>query len=264
MEGTTKDVDERVAVVTGGARGIGAATVEALAGVGFRVVSFDLAPADLHARDDSGRGEPGSVRHVNIDVADTTAVADAFDELDQLEGRCDVLVNNAGIQRVAPTEEMSPDTWDEVVGVHLRGAFLCSRAAIPRMRRNGGGAIVSVASVAAFQGLPGRGPYSAAKAGLLGLTRSMAVELAGAGIRVNAVAPGFTRTPLVDQALEDGSLTEDWMTARVPIGRLADPGEIAATIAFLSGPAASYITGQCIVVDGGWSVQGVPDRPDWL
>ncbi|CAN5568457.1 hypothetical protein BH20CHL6_BH20CHL6_10170 [soil metagenome] len=175
-----------------------------------------------------------------------------------------MLVNNAGIQRVGLTDQLDPDLWRAVVGTHLDGSFLCSAAAIPMLRRQAGGAIVTISSVAAFVGLPGRAAYSSAKAGMLALTRVMAVELAELGIRVNAVAPGFTRTGLVEQALRDGSLQEDWMVAQVPMRRLATPREIAGVVRFLASEEASYITGQCLVVDGGWTVQGITARPDWL
>ena len=127
-----------------------------------------------------------------------------------------------------------------------------------------GGAIVSIASTAAFVGLPGRGAYCAAKAGILGLTRALATEVATARIRVNAVAPGFTRTRFIEQGLADGSLQEDWMVNRVPMHRLARTEEIAEAVRFLAGDEASYMTGQAMVVDGGWTVQGIPDAPDWL
>jgi NAD(P)-dependent dehydrogenase (short-subunit alcohol dehydrogenase family) len=156
------------------------------------------------------------------------------------------------------------ETWQAVIDTNLTGAFLCAAAVIPIMRRQGSGSIVQIASTAAFVGLPGRGPYSAAKAGMLGLTRELAVELAPAGIRVNAVAPGFTRTGLVEQAIQDGSLNEQWMLERVPMGRLAQPDEIARVVRFLASDDASYITGQCVIVDGGWTVQGIQAAPDWL
>jgi 3-oxoacyl-[acyl-carrier protein] reductase len=132
------------------------------------------------------------------------------------------------------------------------------------MPRDGGSSIVHIASTAAQVGLPGRGPYSAAKAGLLALTRVMAVELASVGIRVNAVGPGFTRTGLVDQAIRDGSLNEPWMLERVPMGRLAEPLEIARVVRFLASDEASYVTGQVVFVDGGWIAQGIGKAPNWL
>ncbi len=249
------EFDGRVAIVTGGSRGIGGAIADEMVRRGAAVASFDIA-APAEGRD--------GVLDLEVDVADADAVGDATAEVVTRLDRIDVLFNNAGIQRAAPTHLMDPEVWDLVIGVHLRGMFLCSAAAIPEMRRVGGGAIVSTSSAAGIVGIPGRAPYSAAKAAILGLTRSLAVEVAPHNIRVNAVAPGFTRTPLVQQALDDGSLTEDWMLLEVPLDRLADAAEIARPAVFLASEEASYITGQCIVVDGGWTVQGVSDRPDWL
>ena len=249
------EFDGKVAIVTGGSRGIGGAIADEMVRRGAEVASFDVAvPEEARA----------GIVDLEVDVADADAVREATAEVAARLGRVDVLFNNAGIQRAAPTHLMDPEVWDLVVGIHLRGMFLCSAAAIPEMRKVGGGAIVSTSSAAGFVGIPGRAPYSAAKAGILGLTRSLAVEVAPHDIRVNAVAPGFTRTPLVQQALDDGSLTEDWMRLEVPMDRLAEAPEIARPAVFLASEAASYITGQCIVVDGGWTVQGVSDRPDWL
>jgi NAD(P)-dependent dehydrogenase (short-subunit alcohol dehydrogenase family) len=246
---------DRVVVVTGGARGIGAAICRAFAEQDGRVVSLDLLePAEPLA----------GVRYAQANIAEPQSVRDAFAAIAAREGRVDALVNNAGIQRVGLIGELSYEHWAAVIGTNLTGAFLCDSEAVPMMRRQGRGAIVHVASVAAFVGLPGRAPYTAAKAGLLGLTRVMAVELAPIGIRVNAVAPGFTRTGLVDQALRDGSLREEWMTDRVPMGRLATPEEIAQAVRFLAGDEAAFITGQVLTVDGGWSVQGIGAAPGWL
>ena len=249
------EFEGKVAIVTGGSRGIGAAIADEMVRRGATVASFDIATPS-----ESREG----VVDLEVDVADADAVREATAEVVARLGRVDVLFNNAGIQRAAPTHTMDPEIWDLVVGIHLRGMFLCCAAAIPEMRRVGGGAIVSISSAAGYVGIPGRAPYSAAKAGILGLTRSLAVEVAPHNIRVNAIAPGFTRTPLVQQALDDGSLTEDWMRLEVPMDRLAGAAEIARPAVFLAGEDASYITGQCIVVDGGWTIQGVSDRPDWL
>lgn len=238
-------------VVTGGACGIGDAIVRAFRERGATVVSLDLLEPE----------EPREgVRYLRADVSDPESVRAAFAGLE----RVDVLVNNAGIQRVGLTGELPVESWEAVIATNLTGAFLCDSSAVPLMRRLGSGAIVHIASTAAFVGLPGRGPYSAAKAGLLALTRAMAVELAPAGIRVNAVAPGFTRTGLVDQALRDGSLQESWMVERVPMGRLAVPEEIARVVRFLASDEASYVTGQVIVADGGWTIQGIGAAPGWL
>ena len=249
------DFEGKVAIVTGGSRGIGGAIADEMVRRGATVASFDIA-APSESRE--------SILDLAVDVADADAVREATAEVVARLGRLDVLFNNAGIQRAAPTHMMDPEVWDLVVGVHLRGMFLCSAAAIPEMRKVGGGAIVSISSAAGFVGIPGRAPYSAAKAGILGLTRSLAVEVAPHNIRVNAIAPGFTRTPLVQQAIDDGSLTEDWMLLEIPLDRLAEAAEIARPAVFLASEDASYITGQCIIVDGGWTIQGVSERPDWL
>ena len=151
-----------------------------------------------------------------------------------------------------------------MIDTHLIGAFHCSSLAIRSMRGRGGGSIVSIASVAGLIALPGRGPYSAAKAALMSLSRVMAVEVAELGIRVNAVAPGTTRTAIVQQGIDDGSIRMEPMLAEIPLGRMATPEEIAGTVLFLASDDAGYITGQTIVVDGGWSILGLHDRPDWL
>jgi 3-oxoacyl-[acyl-carrier protein] reductase len=246
----------RVAVVTGGARGIGDAIVRAFRAAEAHVVVLDkLEPRE--PRD--------GVRYATADVAEPASVAAAFGSIDAAEGRVDVLVNNAGIQRPGLVGQISFEDWAAVIGTHLTGMFLCSSQAVPRMIEQGsGGTIVSIASTAGLVGLPGRGPYCAAKAGIMSLTRVLALEGGPVGIRANAVAPGYTRTELIQQALDDGSQREEWMLERVPLKRLADPDEIARVVRFLASDAASYVTGQTIVADGGWTIQGISAAPDWL
>jgi len=250
------DLTGRVAVVTGGARGIGDAIIARLVADGARAFALDKAEAE----------EPrAGVTYLAADVTDEASVAAAFSTVEAAAGRIDILVNNAGIQRVGLVGQVSFADFSAVLATHLHGAFLCASQAVPRMVKAGaGGSIISIASTAAFVGLPGRGAYCAAKAGILGLTRALSLEVAGARIRVNAVAPGFTRTKFIDQALADGSLEEGWMLARVPMHRLAATTEIAAAVRFLAGDDSSYMTGQTMVVDGGWTVQGIPDAPGWL
>lgn len=239
----------RVVVVTGAANGIGAAVARVFSDAGDQVVGFDRAAAEMPLE---------GVRYVSVDVGDSASVAAGFADLD----RVDVLVNNAGIQRVGLVGRQPLQEWEAVIATNLNGPYYCSAQAVPRMPQ--GGAIVSIASTAAFVGMPGRGAYSTAKAGILGLTRVMAVELAPRGVRVNAVCPGFTRTAFVQQGIDDGSLDLDWMMQRVPFRRMAEPEEIADAVAYLAGGQASYVTGQALVVDGGWTVQGINDAPDWL
>jgi NAD(P)-dependent dehydrogenase (short-subunit alcohol dehydrogenase family) len=246
----------RVAVVTGGARGIGHAIARVLADDGAAVVVLDkMAPAS----------PLDGVRYVETDVSDVASVAAAFATIDAEEGRVDVLVHSAGIQRVGLVGRLPVEDWSAVIGTHLTGMFLCCSEAVPRISAAGSrGAIVAIASAAGIVGLPGRVPYSAAKAGLMGLVRTLAVEVAPLGIRVNAVAPGYTRTEMIQQALDDGSQREEWMLARVPLDRLAETDDIAGVVRFLVGDDAGYVTGQTIVVDGGWTIQGTSTAPDWL
>jgi 3-oxoacyl-[acyl-carrier protein] reductase len=245
----------QVVVVTGGARGIGDAIVRRMVADGARAVVPDLAdPLDP---------VPGA-RYLRCDIVDTAAVEAAHATIESIEGRLDVLVNNAGIQRVALTDEFDPEVWGQVVDVHLKGAFNWSRLALRTMRRQRTGAIVTVASVAGIIALPGRGPYSAAKAALMALTRTMAVEVAEAGITVNAVAPGMALTALVQQGIDDGSIDLEAMRTEIPMRRLAGLDEITSAVCFLASSEASYITGQTLVVDGGWSILGMHRRPEWL
>jgi NAD(P)-dependent dehydrogenase (short-subunit alcohol dehydrogenase family) len=245
----------RVVVVTGGARGIGRSIATRMVGEGARVVVPDLLDPD----------EPlAGVRYVRCDITDRGAVEDVHRSIEHEEGRLDVLVNNAGNQSVALTDVSDPGQWEQVIRVHLFGSYYWSRLALQTMKRQKSGAIVTVASVAGLIALPGRGPYSAAKAALMSLTRVMAVEVADLGIRVNAVAPGMARTVLVDTGIENGSIDLDAMLSEIPMRRLATTDEIAKAVCFLASDDASYITGHTLVVDGGWTILGMHHRPEWL
>jgi NAD(P)-dependent dehydrogenase (short-subunit alcohol dehydrogenase family) len=245
----------RVVVVTGAARGIGDTIVRHFVAEGARAVVPDLIDPDQPL---------DSVRYLRCDVADRGSVDEAVASIAAVEGRIDVLVNNAGIQRVGLTDQFDPGVWARVIDVDLLGAFHWSSLALRMMRQQRSGSIVSIASVAALIALPGRGPYSAAKAALLAFTRVMAVEVAELGIRVNAIAPGMARTALVEQGIADGSINLDVMLGEIPMRRLATTDDIAKVALFLASDDAAYITGQTIVVDGGWTILGIHDRPDWL
>lgn len=249
----------KTALVTGGANGIGASIAGALAQAGATVYSLDLAaPAQALA-------EEIRVHRLLGDVGQPDDVERAFAAMDAAGHGIDIVVHNAGIQRSGLCGQIPYADWSAVLRTHLDGMFLCASAAIPRMmRQRRGGSIVAISSAAAYVGLPGRGPYTAAKAGLVGLARCLAVETAEHGIRVNTVAPGFTQTPLIKQAVANGSLSEEWMLERVPAGRLAHPQDIAAAVRFLCSDDATYITGQTLVVDGGWTAQGMGRAPGWL
>lgn len=240
----------RTVLVTGGARGIGAAIAVAFAADGADVVSLDLAAPEQPL---------DGVAYVQADVSDPDSVARAFEHVE----RVDVLVNNAGIARSGLVHRQPAQEFMDVIATNLTGAFLCCAQAVPRMPQ--GGSVISISStVGPCVGLPGRGAYSAAKAGLVGLTRAWSVELAPRGIRANAVCPGWTRSALLQQALDNGSVQLDWIVRRVPAGRAGEVEEVAAAVRWLAGDEAAYMTGQALVLDGGWSVQGIDAAPDWL
>jgi NAD(P)-dependent dehydrogenase (short-subunit alcohol dehydrogenase family) len=232
-----------VAVVTGAAQGLGAAIADALEAEGARVARTDLSQSGVD---------------YELDVTDRGSVDRALAEIAERLGEPTILVSNAGINRIGPSETLPEERWQEVVDINLTGAFRCAQAAGVRMLAAGRGSIVSVASISAFVGMPGRAAYCATKAGVVALTRVLAVEWAARGVRVNAVAPGYVGTPMVEQALEAGLLAADELADRTPVGRVASPAEIADTVVFLASPAARYVTGQTLVVDGGYLAYGAP------
>ena len=232
--------------VTGGARGIGAATVKAFSQAGASVASLDVDPEESEAS--------GSTLFTRCDVSSPADVAKAFSTVEAELGPVDVLVNNAGVNAGFDPVSMSPDEWDTFFAVDLRSMWLCARAVLPRMRERGGGAIVNVASIQATLTQAGAFPYAAAKAGVLGLTTSLALEEGPFGIRVNAVSPGYTRTRLVVDGLQatgDSDAAEREIAAKHPLGRIAEPEEVANMILVLASPFASFVTGANVAVDGG-------------
>lgn len=252
-------VNTRVAIVTGGADGIGWACAKRFAEDGYRVAIADL-NGERAARRAAELGPQhvgtgGDVASENEMVALMRTVVGRFD-------RIDVLVNNAGIgEQNAPTLEQSSAAFDRLLSVHVRGTFLASREAARVMLAQRTGAIVNLCSIAGQGGIPTRNAYGAAKAAIASLTRSMACEWARQGVRVNAVAPGYVATELVDTLARNGQLNRAAIERRTPLGRLAEPDEIARAIAFLASDAASYITGTVLNVDGGWLAYGAADSP---
>jgi NAD(P)-dependent dehydrogenase (short-subunit alcohol dehydrogenase family) len=235
---------QRVAVVTGGASGIGRATAARLVDDGFRLAVVDLSP------------DPGSpVVAMKADVSDAIDVERAIHEVLTEFGRIDVLVNNAGISGSADAtrcHETPIEEWDRVFAVNVRGPFLCTRTVLPVMVRQGGGHVITVASVAGMVAFPGRCAYTASKGAALQFAKSVAVDYATAGIRSNAVCPGMVATPMTQWRLDIPELRAA-VESKIPLGRVAAPDEIADAISVLASPRLSYLTGAAFVIDGGWT-----------
>jgi 3-oxoacyl-[acyl-carrier protein] reductase len=245
-DGTVRELEGKIALVTGGSRGIGLAVSRTLADAGARVavVGRDGDRARASARGLPGGGHQGFACDVaDPDQARATAVA-----VEEGLGPVDVLVNNAGVTRDNLLLRMKDEEWDEVIDVNLKGAFNLTRSVVKGMMKRRDGVIINVTSVVGLIGNAGQANYAASKAGLLGLTKSVARELASRGVRCNAVAPGYIRTDMTSELTEAQT---DSLRASIPMGRLGDPEDVAEVVRFLAGPGARYITGQILAVDGG-------------
>ena len=265
---STESLIDRVAVVTGGAQGLGLAIGERLAGDGARVVLADLQLDKAASEAERLRAAGMNVEASELDVADGAAVDALFGKLSAEAGHLDILVNSAGVgQTVGPVVELSEGEWDRVIRITLTGTFLCCRAAGAIMERQESGSIVNLASINGQNPAALVAAYNVAKAGVISLTRTMAVELAAYGVRVNAVSPGpvytdFNRSNMLQRSRSLG-ITEEEMIERVrsavPLGRWGEPGDIAAAVAFLCSADASWVTGEVLRVSGG--MEGVSAAP---
>ncbi|MBX9453620.1 MAG: SDR family oxidoreductase [Mesorhizobium sp.] len=243
----TADFTGRRMLVTGGAKGIGKAAASRFLAGGAQVACLDMDEAAL------AELEPGFVA-LNADVTDTASVETAIAEAAARMGGLDGIVNSAGVDLQSSLEDMTDAAWERLIAVNLTGPMKVCRAALPFLKAAGGGTIVNVSSGAGLQPLKFRSAYSASKAGLQMFSKSLAMELAEAGIRVNVVCPGAVETPLFRSSIAEGETGEaqlDAVRARYALARIADPDEIAAGIAFLSSAEASYVTGVALAVDGG-------------
>jgi NAD(P)-dependent dehydrogenase (short-subunit alcohol dehydrogenase family) len=246
----TAELTKRVVLFTGAARGIGRATAEAFAAAGAIVVASDRDEAELTATAD----RLGDVTAITADVTKADEVAALIDRVMSRHGRLDIAVNNAGVTAApALTAELTDEAWDDIFAVNVKGLWRCMKHELDTMVNQGSGVIVNQASALAFVGCRGLSAYVAAKHAILGLTRSAAVEYIHLGIRINAVCAGPVTTDMLDRFLGVDPSAGERLRDTIPIGRFAQPEEIARAVVWLSSPAASYLIGHGLVVDGGWT-----------
>ena len=251
-------VEGKVALVTGGSSGIGRATALVFAREGAKLVVADMdedgGQQTVHGITEQG----GEAVFVRADVTVATEAEAMISQAVAAYGRLDCAYNNAGVTQrdYPPTDEYPLDDWHRVLAVNLTGVWLCLKYELAQMRKQGSGAIVNTASIAGLVGIAGRSAYVASKHGVVGITKTAALEYASQGIRVNAVCPGYVRTPMVDYVIRhQGPELEAQIVAREPVGRLGRPEEIAETVVWLCSDAASFITGHAMAADGGFMAQ---------
>ena len=241
--------ENQVAVVTGSGRGIGHAIAVRLASEGARVASVSRTEANAQkTADEINAARADAAKAYAVDVADHAAVQSAAAQILQDFGRVDILVNNAGVTRDGLSMRMSLDDWDTVVNTNLKGAFVFTQALLRPMIKQRSGRIINISSIAGLTGNAGQANYSASKAGLIGLTKTLARELASRGITVNAVAPGLIETDMTTVLSDE---VRQAILQKVPLGKLGEPDDIAGAVAYLASGEAKYITGQVLTVDGG-------------
>jgi NAD(P)-dependent dehydrogenase (short-subunit alcohol dehydrogenase family) len=249
------DLAGKVVFITGGGSGIGLSMAEAFALNGARLALLDINPAALAAaRQQLLASHPQlEIDTCTASITDDVAVEAAVAQAEARFGRIDVLLNNAGISMNRPTMELPAADWRRAIDINLNGVFYCAQSVGRRMVRQGAGVILNTASMYGVVAAPERAAYCASKAAVVMLTKVMAIEWARAGVRVNALAPGYIQTPLVDELVRDGRMDLEALTRRTPSGRLGQPHEIATLALFLASDGAAFINGQAIVADGGWS-----------
>ncbi|WP_153556034.1 3-oxoacyl-[acyl-carrier-protein] reductase [Roseimaritima sediminicola] len=244
----TADLKDQVAVVTGASQGLGKAVATVLAANGAHVACLARSAEKLEGTVQEIQAAGGTAEAISCDVTDRAATTDAIQGVHKQGGRLDILVNNAGVTRDKLLRGMSDEEWDDVIATNLTSCFVGCRAAATIMRRAKYGRIVNMASISGVMGNAGQTNYAASKAGMIGLSRSLSRELANRGVTVNCVAPGFIAS---DMTAKLGDVVLDEVRKRIPANRVGQPEDVAAAVLFLASPAASYITGQTLIVDGG-------------
>ena len=251
-----KQFKNKVALVTGAASGIGRATAIAFAREGAKVLVADIQEEEGGNTCMLIRADGGEAEFFKCDTSQSSQVKAMVEKTVELFGRLDFACNNAGIEGTsAPTADFEEKEWDRVIGINLKGVWLCMKNEIPKMLEHGGGAIVNMSSIAGLIGFQGISPYDASKHGVIGLTKTAALEYAKQGIRVNAISPGIIHTAMIDRFTNGDPAVTAQFTQGIPMGRMGKPEEIASAVIWLCSEGGGYTTGQSLVVDGGWVAQ---------
>ena len=251
-------ISGKTVVITGSANGIGLAMANSFARQGARLLLVDINDKGLaEAKQELEKTHEGiDVEIRSASVIDDAAIESVFAYCEERFGSVDILLNNAGISINKPSLELTPDEWRHGINVNLNSVFVCAQAAALRMVKQGSGVIINTSSMYGVVAAPHRTAYCAAKAGIVALTKSLAVEWGSYGIRMNAIGPGYTRTPLVDELGKTGRLDLEKLSNRTPLGRLGEPQEMAELALFLASDSAAFVTGHILVADGGWTANG--------
>jgi gluconate 5-dehydrogenase len=249
MQRPNFSLDGKIAVITGASRGIGGSVAAALAHSGAAVALLGRDEPALAAAAAGLVAAGCQAQHFRADVADVSSIETAFEQVAQSLGRIDILINNAGIEQVCASLDVTEALWDQIVGTNLKGAFFAAQAAGRRM--SSGGSIVNMCSLTSEVGVAGAAAYGASKSGLAGLTRALATEWAARGIRVNGIGPGYFRTALTESFYRDEQW-QDSMLSKIPLGRFGVLDDLCGATVFLCSDAAAYITGQILYIDGGY------------
>ena len=248
------DLKNKIAIVTGARRGMGKSHALALARAGAKVAVADISLEDCEKVVQEIKKQKGEAMAIKCDVSQKAEVDEMVRKTIDEFGRVDILVNNAGICQFKPFLDLTEDDWDRTININLKGYFLCAQACAKEMAKQKSGVIVNIASIAMGQvgcGFPTLAHYCASKGGIIGMTETLALELAPHGIRVNAISPGAIETPMIDPLKSDPKTMEGTL-ARVPLHRIGKPEEVSNLVLFLASDASSYMTGSTVVIDGGW------------